>query len=133
MSEPGIRRPDRKGLDWKNILLLQGNVVIYTLSGVAGKMASSHAFLSSGFILWYAAEIVVLGIYALLWQQIIKRFDLSVAYANRSVALLWSMLWAVLFFREQVTWKNLLGVVIVLTGTMIVNLDGRKKEGTENE
>ena len=133
MSEPEIRQPDRKGPDWKSILLLQGIVVIYTLSGVAGKVASSHPFLSAGFILWYAVEIAVLGIYALLWQQIIKRFDLSVAYANRSVALLWSMLWAVLFFREQVTWKNLLGVAIVLAGTMIVNLEGKKQEDTGNE
>ena len=78
---------------WKSWLFLQLIVIIYTLSGVMGKFASAHPFLSLEFILFYGAEIVILGIYAILWQQIIKRFDLSVAYANRSIALLWSMLW----------------------------------------
>ena len=64
-----------------------------------------------------------LCVYAILWQQIIKRVDLSIAYANRSIALLWSMLWAVLFFHETVTLKNIIGVIFVITGTMIVNRD----------
>lgn len=115
-------RPEgKKRIDWKNLLLLQGIVIIYTLSGVAGKYASGYRFLSLGFILIYGAEILILGIYAILWQQIIKRFDLSVAYANRSIALLWSMLWAVILFGEKVTVQNLIGVAIVIAGTMIVN------------
>lgn len=105
----------------KGLLLLQGAVMLYTWAGVAGKFAAMQNFLSVKFILLYGVEIVILGGYALLWQQLIKRFDLSVAYANRSVALLWSMLWAVVFFQETVTWKNILGIVIVIAGTIIVN------------
>ncbi len=116
-NKPGIK----KQIDWKSLLFLQGIVIIYTLSGVAGKYASGHPFLSLGFILIYGAEILILGIYAILWQQIIKRFDLSVAYANRSIALLWSMLWAVILFGEKVTIQNLIGAAVVIAGTMIVN------------
>ena len=105
----------------RDILLLQAIVMVYTLSGVAGKFASGYGFLSLGFILCYGIEILILGVYAILWQQIIKRFDLSVAYANRSIALLWSMIWAALLFRETITVKNLIGVAIVIAGTMIVN------------
>ena len=72
-------------------------------------------------MLWL--EIVILGVYALLWQQIIKRFDLSVAYANRSIALLWSMLWAVVFFHETVTIQNAIGAAVVIAGTIVVNTD----------
>lgn len=111
----------KKRIDWKNLLFLQGIVIIYTLSGVAGKYASGYGFLSLGFFLIYGLEILILGIYAILWQQIIKRFDLSVAYANRSIALLWSMLWAVILFGEKVTAQNLIGVAVVIAGTMIVN------------
>ena len=57
-------------------------------------------------LLLYGAEIGVLGIYALCWQQVIKRVELSVAYANRAMALLWSLLWAVLLFGEQITVKK---------------------------
>lgn len=110
-----------KQLDWKGLLFLQGIVLIYTLAGVAGKFASGYTFLSQGFIVCYVIEIVILGIYALLWQQIIKRFDLSVAYANRSIALLWSMIWAVMLFHEKITILNMVGVMIVIAGTVIVN------------
>lgn len=100
---------------------LQLIVAIYTLSGVLSKYAAGQSFLSWQFILLYGGEIGVLGVYAILWQQIIKRMDLSVAYANRSVALLWSMLWAVLFFHEKVSIQNIVGVLIVIAGTIIVN------------
>ena len=105
----------------KQILLLQCVVLLYTTSGIFAKLASSQGFLSFGFILFYGAEIFVLGIYAILWQQIIKRTELSLAYANRAIALLWSMLWAFLFFGETITLKNIIGVIIVIIGTMIVN------------
>lgn len=107
----------------KDILFLQLIVAIYTLSGVAGKFASGYSFFAWGFILFYGAEICVLAVYALLWQQIIKKFDLSVAYANRSIALLWSLVWAVVFFHEKVTLQNVIGVLIVIAGTIIVNYD----------
>lgn len=119
--EPMNERETKRKLNIRDILLLQAIVVIYTLSGVAGKFASSYGFMSLGFILCYGVEILILGVYAVLWQQIIKRFDLSIAYANRSIALLWSMIWAVLLFHERVTVKNLIGVAIVIAGTMIVN------------
>lgn len=105
----------------KAILLLQLVVMVYTLSGVAAKFASASDFMSISFIVMYGVEIAILGIYAILWQQVIKRFDLSIAYANRSVALLWSMMWAVLFFHEAISLKNILGVIIVIVGTIIVN------------
>ena len=113
----------KKKIAIKDVLILQIIVAIYTLSGVAGKFASGNRFLSWGFILFYGMEIAVLGVYALLWQQIIKKFDLSVAYANRSIALLWSLVWAVVFFHERVTVQNVIGVLIVIAGTIIVNTD----------
>ena len=106
------------------ILALQLGVMLYTLSSVAAKMASGQAFLSLPFIVYYGVEILILGFYAIAWQQIIKRCDLSVAYANRSMAILWSLVWTVIFFHEALTVKNIIGVLIVFAGTMIVNSDG---------
>lgn len=103
------------------LVLLQAIVAIYTLSGVAAKFAAGYEFMSVGFILCYGVEILILGVYAVLWQQIIKGIDLSIAYSNRSIALLWSMVWAVLIFNESVSWKNILGVLLVIAGTIIVN------------
>lgn len=118
---------DKKKL-FITILVIQAAVMVYTLSGVMGKLASSHPFLSFSFIAFYALEILILGIYAIVWQQIIKRVDLSVAYANRSLSLLWSLCWSVLFFHEGITWQNVIGAILVIVGVMIVNTDGRGDE-----
>lgn len=107
----------------KQIIVLQLVVVIYTLSGIFSKLASGYTFLSLGFILFYGGEICILGLYAILWQQIIKRVDLSTAYANRSIALIWSMLWSILIFHESINVQNIIGVLIVIAGTIIVNTD----------
>ena len=64
---------------------------------------------------------VILGVYAIVWQQLIKKFEISVAYANKAMGLLWSIVWAILIFKDAVTIKNVIGVVIVIIGTMIVN------------
>jgi len=105
----------------KNILVLQAVVIIYTLSSVVAKMATGKELFSVSFFLFYGLEIIILGIYAILWQQMIKRFDLSVAYANRAMAILWSALWAVVLFHESLGIKQLIGIGLVVLGTVIVN------------
>ena len=115
-TSPGESKPG-----WKRWLFLQAAVVIYTLSGVAGKYASSYPIVSLSFILLYGTEIFILCVYAVFWQQIIKKFDLSVAYANRSLALFWSMFWASILFKERVSIQNMVGVAIVVVGTIIVS------------
>lgn len=112
----------------KNVLLLQGVVVIYTLSGIMSKNASANGDNFLKFLFFFGMEFVILGIYAVLWQQLIKRFELSVAYANRSMAVLWSMLWAVIFFHDKITAKNIAGVLLVTLGTVIINTDTKNVE-----
>ena len=112
----------------KNIIILQAIIVIYTLSTVAAKFASNQEFLSWQFIMFYVVEILILGIYAIAWQQIIKKFDISIAFANKAMSLLWSLVWAVIFFRENITINNVIGIVIVIIGTIIVNSEGEKQK-----
>lgn len=120
-------------LQWmKNVLILQAVVVIYTLSSVVAKFATKEELFSFSFFLFYGLEILILGVYAVLWQQMIKRFDLSIAYANRAMALLWSALWAVVLFRENLEPKQIVGISLVILGTVIVDTDApNKKEDKE--
>ena len=106
----------------KNIALLQGVIIIYTISSVMSKQASAHGEQLFLFLFFFGLEFVLLGIYAVLWQQMIKRFELSVAYANRSMAVVWSMVWAVVFFHNTITIKNMIGVLLIVIGTMIINI-----------
>lgn len=107
----------------KNIVLLQGVIIIYTISGVMSKAASAHRDDLLRFLIFFGLEFVLLGVYALLWQQMIKRFEISVAYANRSMAVVWSMVWAVVFFHDTITIQNIAGVVLVVAGIWIINTD----------
>ena len=104
----------------KDILVLQIIVMIYTFSSIFAKLASGQETFVS-LLLFTGLEFVCLGVYALLWQQAIKRFELSVAYANRAMVLLWSMLWAVLVFHDRISVQNVLGVILVIAGTFVVN------------
>jgi drug/metabolite transporter (DMT)-like permease len=112
----------------KNILVLQAVVIVYTLSSVVAKLATGEEVFSFAFFLFYGLEIAILGIYAILWQQMIKRFDLSVAYANRAMAILWSAVWALVLFGETLGVKQIIGIAFVVLGTVIVNTEPKKED-----
>ena len=116
------------GVRIKNIILLQLIVIIYTFNSVLAKFSSGSELMSFAFIGFYVGEVAILGVYAILWQQMIKRFDLGVAYANRAMALLWSAIWAVVIFHDELTVKNVIGIVLVIAGTVVVNMDNKEAE-----
>ncbi|MFI3176766.1 MAG: EamA family transporter [Eubacteriales bacterium] len=118
----------KQKLTIKDVVLLQGIVIIYTMSQVMQKCAALQELFSVGFLIFYGLEFVALFVYAICWQQMIKRFELSIAYANRAVALLWALVWSVLLFQESLTIGKVLGVCVVLIGVMIIN--GGKEEVT---
>ena len=99
--------------EYKTLILLHLMLMVYSMSGIFSKLAAGQPFLSFRFCLYYGVIIALLGLYAIGWQQIIKRCDLSVAYANRSMAILWSLVWTVIFFHEALTVKNIIGVLTI--------------------
>lgn len=113
----------KKSLSLRYIIMLQAAVILYTCTDIAAKLASGYPFLSMGFVLCYSAEILILGIYALCWQQIIKKVDISVAYSNRASAIFWATLWAAVIFQEHISLKNIIGIVIIFAGIWMVNRD----------
>ncbi len=105
------------------LLGLQGGVIVYTLSSIFARLSKPYPVMSKEFLFFMFLDLLSLGVYAIIWQQIIKRFDLSVAYANRATAIFWSMIWAALLFKETITIKNLLGVAVIFAGILLVNQD----------
>ena len=105
------------------LIVIQLGVILYTTSGICSKMTSNYPAFSLMWLVWIGLEVVALGMYAVFWQQIIKRVDLSVAYANRAFAIFWSTLWAVILFREKITPANAIGIVVIFLGIQLVNKD----------
>lgn len=111
----------KKRIQWKDLLMLQSVFFIYSISSVVSKFASGKNLLSFEFILFYGLDVMILGIYALLWQQVIKKFELSIAYANKAITLLWALVWGMVLFHEQITPGKVAGIVLVMIGIFILN------------
>ena len=108
----------------KNYALLHATIVLFSLTSVFSKFASgfyNDGGLSSPFLyLFIFRMLATCGIYALVWQRVIKKFDLNVAYANRTVYIVWSQVWAVLIFHENLSVNNIIGIVILFIGVLVV-------------
>ncbi len=108
----------------KDYVQLHLNILLFSLTSVFSKLASiqynRHGFSSPWLYVCGFLMLANCGIYALAWQQVIKKFSLSTAYANKSVYLLWSQIWAVVIFHENLSVQNIVGILIVLAGVWMV-------------
>lgn len=108
-------------------VLLHCLLFVYSCSDIASKLAAGQEFLSLKFILYYGAVIVLLGFYAIFWQQILKKIPLITAYANKSVTIIWGMIFGTLLFKEQMQWNQILGAVIIMIGVYFVVWEDAKE------
>lgn len=75
--------------------------------------------MSWNYILGLVGAISVMGLYAVLWQQILKRIELSIAYMFKGTSLIFVMLLANIIFGEQITWNNIVGAIIIISGIVL--------------
>ena len=117
----------------KTLLALHLLLMLYSCSGILSKLAAGVPFLSWRFILCYGAMIGILGIYAIGWQQVIKRMPLTSAYANRAVTVIWGIIWGALLFHEQVTFQKVAGALIVLAGVALFAIADGETQDAEGD
>ena len=104
-------------------------LMLYSMSEICSKKAAGESFLSVRFCLHYGTVILLLGVYAIGWQQVIKRIPLTTAFANKAVTVVWGLVWGALFFREAVTPGKLLGAALVIAGVILFErADGEAAE-----
>ncbi len=118
MTEKSYKMTGR--LTIRNVLFLTFAVAVYSSSGFFSKLASGYDFLSLPYISCLGGVIIVLGIYAVLWQMALKRVPLNQAYLFRSLGVVFGLAIAYLVFHESISWQNLLGAAIVLCGLLIL-------------
>lgn len=114
--EPAIGRKRKL----QTYLMLHGILFLYSIGAVCSKMASGFPFLSLGYIGWYAGLLVILMVYAVVWQQVLRRLPLITAFANKGVTIVWGVLWGVLLFGESVSLTMVIGAALVFCGIMLV-------------
>lgn len=100
----------------RHIASLIGINLLYACVTLFTKYASQQEFMSLAYCLSLAGAIAVMGAYAIGWQQILKRIELSTAYMFKGTSLIFIMLLAWMLFGEQITLNNIIGACVIITG-----------------
>lgn len=95
---------------------LVGVNLLYACVTLFTKYASLQEFASMAYCLGLAGAIGVMGAYAICWQQILKRVELSTAYMFKGTSLIFIMLFAFALFGEPITIMNIVGAAVIIAG-----------------
>ncbi len=106
-----------------SFLFMHFAFLVYTLYPLIGKFASSYKIFTVPFIFLYCLVFAVLAVYALLWQQVLKRFSLSTAIANKSITIVWGMFLGYLLYNEAISLKMLIGALLILSGIFLLSTE----------
>ena len=112
----------------KTLLILHLMLMVYSMSGICSKKAAGVPFLSVQFCVYYGLIILLLGLYAIGWQQIIKRLPLTTAFANKAVTVVWGIIWGAVFFKESITIGKIIGAVLVISGVVLFAYSDKEDE-----
>lgn len=103
-------------------IILYGGFAVYSVSSVFAKQAGVQDKVLDTFI-FFILEFLLLGIYAIIYQQALKRFSLTMAMSSKGSTVLMGLVWSVLIFKEEITLLNIIGVVLVMAGVIVVSAD----------
>ena len=100
----------------RSLLGLHLLLALYSVTNIFSKLASEQDFLSWQFVLYYGCVLLILAIYAIGWQQAIKRMPLTTAYANKAVTVVWGIVFGACFFGETITTGKVIGAALIMAG-----------------
>lgn len=113
-------KKSKRKFDFKTFAVLHFILLLYSFVGVFMKLAFQNEMFSGGFFLFAGLAVLFLGIYALLWQQVLKKMPLTIAFTNKAICIIWGMLWGALILGDTITWYKIVGSLIVLPGVVLV-------------
>ncbi len=91
------------------------NLLMASVS-VCTKAASGGEFLSWRYMAGIAGAVTLLGVYAIWWQQLLKRIPLATAYMFKGTGIVFVLILSVLLFGETITWWNVIGASLIISG-----------------
>lgn len=106
--------------NWPIYALMYLNFGIFSFSMVLAKWAGGHDLLSFHALALYGLSFFALGIYAIVWQQVLRRLPLNKAYPAKGITIPMGMVFGYTLFGERVSINMLLGVLLVIVGIFFV-------------
>jgi len=104
----------------KDLLFLLFGYILYSLIGVVSKSSIGNSLRSIKTLLYYGIVLMLLGLYAIIWQISIKKIPLYMAYMGKSISLILTLLWSNLFFSEVIKINNIIGALLVICGILLM-------------
>ena len=117
-----------KKIKIKVIVLLEIEFFIYSLASLFSKCAAENNGNLIRLLLFYGLNLMMLGIYSILWQQVLKKMPLSIAFSNKGIVVIWGMIWGYIFFKETITIGMIIGTAIIIAGIVFM-MQGEEKNG----
>lgn len=108
--------------------LLHILLLVYAVACIFSKRAAGTSFGSRIFFLYYGLNLLLLGIYAVGWQQVLKKIPLTTAYAHKSVTVIWGVVFGVLLFHEALNPRQIAGILLVICGIVLYSLSDKEAE-----
>lgn len=105
--------------NWIKYIVIVLSFALYSCTSIFMRYAAIYPFLSWQYIIMLCCAILVLGVYAIIWQQIIKHVDISIAYMFKGSSLIFTMLFAWMLFGEQITLHNGIGAAVIIGGIVL--------------
>lgn len=102
-------------------MLMYVNFLFFSLTNVAARYAGFFELISLPALSLYALSFGLLGMYAILWQQVLKQMPLSHAYLAKAVTIPLGLFWGWSLFGEALTPTRLVGAGIVLVGVLVLS------------
>jgi drug/metabolite transporter (DMT)-like permease len=114
-----MKHPHKKTASFKTVVaLLLVNLLFSTVS-IAVKYTSMQQLFSMRYFIGVIGVIAMLGTYAIVWQQILKRVDMTLAYMFKAMGIIYVLLYSVFLFGETITVWNIIGAAIIVTGIVL--------------
>ena len=110
----------KKKTNIQNMILLEIAFFIYALSSLCSKTASSNGQSIWYTLFFYGCSLVMLGIYAIIWQQVLKKMELTKAFSNKGITIVWGILFGSIFFHEAITFGKIIGCMFVIAGILFM-------------
>lgn len=109
------------------ILYLHLIILLYSASSifikVTANMVNQYGICNIKVFITLFIAFLLMGIYAIFWQIILKNMELSFAYMNKGITVVWSLIGAALIFHEQIKFMHIIGTAFIVAGIVLIAKD----------
>lgn len=83
-------------------------------------MSARHELLSFGGLISYGIVVLLLALYALLWQISLRKIPLTTAFMCKGFTLVLALALSSSVFQETITINNIIGSAMVIIGILLL-------------